>query len=85
MKGHTIQDRIDNGEWVSVWCHRPTCAHHADLDLLHLRDKLGPDHGAMHADLVPKLRCSVCGSKNVGIIIHQNTEREPDLRSPFQR
>lgn len=84
-KGHTIQNRIDEGERISVHCHRPTCGHHSKLDLLKLRDKLGPDHGAMHDDLVPKLRCSVCGSKNVGIIIHQNTEREPDLRSPFQR
>lgn len=85
MKGHTIQSRIDEGERISVHCHNPRCHHGSKLDLLKLRDKLGPDHGAMHADLVPRLRCSVCGSKNVGIIIHQNTEREPDLRSPFQR
>jgi hypothetical protein len=81
----TIQERIDEGERISVYCHNPRCHHGAKLDLLKLRDKLGPDHGAMHDDLVPRLRCSVCGSKNVGIIIHQNIEREPDLRSPFQR
>lgn len=85
MKGHTIQNRIDEGERVSVHCHNPLCTHGAYLDLHALRDKLGSDHGAMHDSLVPKLRCSRCGSKNVGIIIHQNTEREPDLRSPFQR
>jgi hypothetical protein len=85
MKGHTIQNRIDEGERISVWCHNSRCHHGSKLDLMKLRDKLGPDHGAMHDDLVPKLRCSVCGSKNVGIIIHQNTERKPDLRLPFQR
>jgi hypothetical protein len=85
VKGHTIQNRVDEGERISVYCHNPRYHHGSKLDLLKLRDKLGPDHGAMHNDLAPKLRCSVCGSKNVGIIIHQNTEREPDLRSPFQR
>jgi len=34
-----------------------------------LRDKLGPDHGAMHDDLVPKLRCSKCGGKDLGLIV----------------
>lgn len=74
-KGHTIQSLIDAGVILSAYCHRPACAHKSDLDLIKLRDKYGPDHGAMHDDLVPKLRCSECGSKKVGLIHHPNYER----------
>lgn len=82
----TIQECIDRGERIFAHCNEPTCySPGRELDLHALKAKLGPDHGTMHWDLVPLLRCSVCGSKNVGIIIHQNTERDPDLRSPFQR
>lgn len=67
---NTIQQRIDNGDTVTAWCHNaPHCNHHQVLDLAKLRDRLGPDHGAMHADLAPKLRCSVCGSKSIGLIV----------------
>jgi len=85
MKGATIQQRIDRRETVSVYCHNPRCQHGANLDLLMLRDKLGPDHGAMHDDLVPKLRCSKCQGKKVGIIIHVDTSRTGDLKSPYER
>lgn len=46
------------------------CHHTATIDLDKLADRLGPDHGTLAADLVGKLRCSKCGSKRVGIIIH---------------
>jgi hypothetical protein len=38
----------------------------------------------MHDDLAPLLRCSVCGSKNVGITIHVDQRPSRDLRSPFR-
>jgi hypothetical protein len=38
----------------------------------------------MHWDLVPLLKCSVCGSKNVGITIHVDQRPSGDLRSPFR-
>lgn len=85
MKGSTIQQRIDRRETVSVWCHNPLCGHSGKLDLVALRDKLGPDHGAMHDDLTPRLRCSKCRGKNVGIIIHVDTSRAGDLKSPYER
>lgn len=69
MAGRTIQDVIDSGDTIEAWCHRPSCRHHQALDFLKLRDKLGPDHGAMHDDLVPKLKCSKCGCKQVGLIV----------------
>lgn len=74
-KGATIQSLIDEGTVLTAYCHRPACAHHQDLDLLKLRERLGPDHGAMHDDLVPKMRGSKCGSKQVGLIHHPNYAR----------
>lgn len=82
----TIQDRIDNGERIFVHCQSPTCYRKsAELDLEALKAKLGPDHEAMHDSLVPKLRCSVCGSRNVGITIHVDQGPTGDLKSPFDR
>lgn len=83
MKGHTIQQRIDLGDTIHVYCHNSHCHHNAALDLLALRDKLGPDHGAMRDDLVPKLRCSKCGGKDVGIIISPGTKEYGG--NPYQK
>jgi hypothetical protein len=81
----TIQECIDRGERIAVHCHNPVCYREsAFLDLEALKAKLGPGHGAMHWDLVPLLRCSVCGSKNVGITIHVDQRPTGDLRSPFR-
>ncbi len=68
MRGDTIQTFIESGDKLRVYCHNSSCNHHAELDMLALRDRLGPDHGAMHDDLVPKLKCSKCGGKKVGLI-----------------
>lgn len=73
LTNRTIQDQIDNGATVRVYCHNQRCRHSAVLDLLKLRDKLGPDHGAMHDDLAWKLRCSKCGGKKVGLIYAPGT------------
>lgn len=82
----TIQERIDRGERVFAHCQSPTCySPSRELDLEALKAKLGPDHGAMHDSLVPKLRCSVCGSKNVGITIHVDQRPTGDLTSPFKQ
>lgn len=74
-KGATIQSLIDGGVILSAYCHRPACAHSQDLNLVKLRERFGPDFGAMHDDLVPKLRCSKCGSKQVGLIHNPNYSR----------
>jgi len=52
---------------VAAGCN--SCHHNVDLDLEALARRLGPEHEALHKDLVPKLRCRPCGSKNVGIRI----------------
>ncbi|MCO5164650.1 MAG: hypothetical protein M9939_26530 [Mesorhizobium sp.] len=73
-KGITIQDVIESGDRIRVHCHNHRCHHGADLDMIALRDRFGPDHGAMYNDLVPKLRCSKCGGKKVGIICTPGTK-----------
>jgi hypothetical protein len=81
----TIQERIDRGERIWVHCFNPLCDNSKELDLEALKAKLGPDHGTMHDSLVPLLKCSVCGSKNVGITIHVDQRPTGDLGSPFKR
>jgi hypothetical protein len=66
----TIQHFIDSGDRSEAWCHNPKCGHHAFLDMEKLRDKLGPDHGALYTDLAHMLRCSKCGGKEVGMLRH---------------
>jgi hypothetical protein len=48
-----------------------------------LAEKLGADHGALHADLVPKLRCVECRGKNIGVILtHESAEVEGMAKFP---
>ncbi len=65
----TIQGMIDGGYLARAYCHNKACGHHAELDWLALRDRLGPDHGSMRDDIVPKLKCSKCGGRKIGLII----------------
>lgn len=76
MRGHayTIAEAIARGDRIWGYCIESSCRHMAVLDLLALRDRLGPDHGALRADLVPKLRCSKCGSRQVGIFSTPGTK-----------
>ena len=48
---------------LSIRAHCVDCRHSEQLDLKALARRLGPDHGALHKDLVPLLRCRACGSK----------------------
>jgi len=68
MAKWTIQSLIDERMRLDAYCHNHLCHHHQPLDLMNLRDKLGPDAEAMSDDLVPKLRCSKCGGKQIGLI-----------------
>lgn len=63
----TIQSLIDDEMRLNAYCTRPGCGHNVWLDLTSLRAKLGPDHPAMADDLSPKLKCSKCGSRSVGL------------------
>lgn len=75
MARHTLADRIRNGDMVRAYCHNiPACGHSAELDLVKLAERLGPDHGAMHDDLVPKLKCAKCGGRRIGLIVTPNSK-----------
>ncbi|WP_394890476.1 hypothetical protein ACG873_03580 [Mesorhizobium sp. AaZ16] len=67
-RGETIQSFIDSGDTLTAYCHNSRCHHRQVLEMTKLRDRLGPDHGAMHDDLVPLLVCSKCGGKKIGLI-----------------
>lgn len=74
----TLGKMIDSGHRIAVYCERPShdpvkCNHSAWLGPPALAERLGRDHGALHDDLVPKLRCSKCQSREVTIRIHPPT------------
>jgi hypothetical protein len=63
----TLGAQADTGTPVTAYCNTRECGHSAELDIPALAEKLGRDHGAMHWDLVPLLRCSKCGGKSIGL------------------
>jgi hypothetical protein len=63
----TIGALIDNGYTLWAYCHRRGCNHSSHIDLQELAQKLGRIHSTMHKDLAPKLKCSACGSKQIGL------------------
>ncbi|MCW5722773.1 MAG: hypothetical protein KIS86_16680 [Devosia sp.] len=67
----TIQDLIDNQMGMSVHCNVIGCGHSADLDLHALGTKLGFGFVTVGDPnpLVARLRCSKCGSKDLGLIL----------------
>lgn len=74
--GWTIQSLIDGKMTVTAYCHNPSCRHRLSLDLKMLRERLGPDAKAMSDDLSPKLKCSKCGGKQLGLIYAPDTRRQ---------
>lgn len=77
----TIQGVIEHGFVTTAYCHNSRCRHHAELDWLALRDKLGPDHSSMHDDIVPKLKCSKCGGKALGLIMSPDPTKTVGMAS----
>ena len=70
---NTVGALIDNAHNLRAYCC--SCCHCVKLDLEALALQLGRDHGSMHNDLVPKLRCSECGSRDIALILStQDTE-----------
>ncbi|MCD4511506.1 hypothetical protein LQT97_09675 [Brucella pseudogrignonensis] len=77
----TIGECIKYGYKITAYCNG--CHHNVALDLSYLAEKLGSDHGAMHKDLVPKLRCFECRGKNIGLILtHRSADREGIAKFP---
>lgn len=65
----TIGQLIDTETDLRAYCYAMGCHHGRELNLIALAQKLGRTHGALHNDLAPKLVCSKCGSKRVGLRI----------------
>ena len=61
----TLGDCLDNGYGIRATC--TACWHGADLDIEALARKLGREHGALHNDLVPLLRCTKCPENRVSL------------------
>jgi hypothetical protein len=59
----TLADVLAANESLSVNCSSPACFHSTKLDVRALADRLGPGHGAMHADLVRYFRCTKCDAE----------------------
>jgi hypothetical protein len=57
---HTLADTLAANESVYVNCGHPMCCKSTKLDIAALISRLGPDHGAMHQDLVGLFGCSSC-------------------------
>lgn len=64
----SVQDYIDSGTVVAMYCHNPACGHHGTLDLIALRDKLGPDHGMNFDHIAANFHCSKCKRQTFGMI-----------------
>ncbi|MFU0502989.1 hypothetical protein [Pseudaminobacter sp. NGMCC 1.201702] len=73
-----VQDFIDDGTAVTIWCHNPKCHHRGELDLLKLRDRIGPDHGMLFEEIKDYFRCSKCGGKQLGMTRHPLTGGKPN-------
>ena len=46
---NSIQDFIDDGTSVTIFCHG--CNHRGEIDLMKLRDRLEPDHGMLFDEI----------------------------------
>lgn len=64
---NTIRDLFDQS--IALWavCYARNCWHIAELDVSALAARLGPHHSVLHVDLAPRLRCTVCGSRQCGV------------------
>lgn len=68
---NTFRAWIDGGYAVTVHCGAENCRHRAVLDLVALSERLGPDFVTVGDPnpLIARLRCSLCGGKNLSLII----------------
>ncbi|QKC83619.1 hypothetical protein [Mesorhizobium sp. NZP2077] len=60
MPQKTLAETLAARETVYVHCGHPACCKSTKLDVQTLIDRLGPDHGSMHDDLVRIFACSHC-------------------------
>jgi hypothetical protein len=58
----TLADTLAARETMYVNCGHPMCCKSTKLDIKALVNRLGPDHGSMHQDLVGLFGCSRCNA-----------------------
>ena len=63
----TLGHLINRGDTLYACCY--ACQRTVEMDLAALAARLGREHSAMHDGLTPRLKCSACGSRNVGLRI----------------
>lgn len=63
----TLGKLLDDRYSLTIVCENQDCRHSVKADLQALVDRLGRDHSSMHPALAPKLRCSKCGGKTIGL------------------
>lgn len=77
----TLGDLIDTGHRLYIYCEAIhdglRCGHYVLADLDALAARVGRAHSILHDDLVPKLRCSKCGSKDLSLRLHPPAVRDP--------
>jgi hypothetical protein len=71
----TIGAVIDAGLAIHAFCL--ACGHDEDVDLAAVAQRLGRDQSSLPVHLVPKLVCSRCGSKNVGMVLAPDGKAVP--------
>lgn len=62
-----IMDGDEYTAYCDVWADGAPCAHSKTLDLKALGKRFGMDFKISHWSLVPLLRCTKCGSRQVSI------------------
>lgn len=62
MSGWTVQLLIDCDIVVEARC---SCENSQPINLVAVRDQLGPDASATNNDLAPRIRCKKCGNNGV--------------------
>ncbi|MER9403407.1 hypothetical protein NKI36_05010 [Mesorhizobium caraganae] len=60
MPQKTLAETLAARESLYVNCGHPMCCKSTKLDVHALIERLGPDHGSMHQDLVGVFGCSDC-------------------------
>ena len=65
--GWTFAKLIADDMTVMAHCQNSRCSHRQVLDIKALAERFGPDAPAMHDDLAPKLKCTKCGGKQIGL------------------
>ncbi|RJG46476.1 hypothetical protein [Mesorhizobium sp. DCY119] len=72
-----VQDFIDDGTTIMLWCYNAACEHHGEMDLERLKAKTGPNQGMLFDEIKRHFYCSKCHGKNFGMTRMPKTVKNP--------